>query len=131
MNEIPVIDIVLAAIAILLAVGWLVNLRRTHRILAVSATQLQELSRLQNEVRALNSGAVGMGSHLARVEQQLKRITDRQHQFEVREPTAQVYDHAVKLARNGADVEELMTRCGLVRDEAELLLRMHRFRDAG
>ena len=35
------------------------------------------------------------------------------------------YDIAQRLARNGADVNEIVANCGITRHEAELLLRLH------
>jgi hypothetical protein len=35
------------------------------------------------------------------------------------------YELAQQLAREGSDLEQLMTRCGLSRNEAELVLRLH------
>jgi hypothetical protein len=35
------------------------------------------------------------------------------------------YDMATRLAKNGADVDELVTNCGITRHEAELLVRLH------
>lgn len=35
------------------------------------------------------------------------------------------YDMATRLAKNGADVDELMANCGITRHEAELLVRLH------
>jgi hypothetical protein len=40
-------------------------------------------------------------------------------------PTRQSYELAQQLAREGADVDQLVTRCGLSRDEARLVLQMH------
>lgn len=120
----------LATVTVAIGVGWAVSMRRTQRILRLADAQWRELGRLQGEVRALASGAAGLAQAMAATETQLKRVSDRQQNLEVREPTAQIYEHAVKLARNGASAEELMARCGLVREEAELLLRMNRFRDA-
>ncbi|WP_108470710.1 DUF2802 domain-containing protein [Rhodanobacter thiooxydans] len=57
---------------------------------------------------------------LGRLERQLGRIE--------RQPSPTVprsYELAQQLAREGADVEQLISRCGLSRDEAQLVLRMH------
>lgn len=35
------------------------------------------------------------------------------------------YDVATRLARNGADIEEIVASCGITRHEAELLVRLH------
>lgn len=126
----PIALLTLATVTVALGIGWAVSMRRTQRILRLADAQWRELGRLQGEVRALASGAAGLAQAMAATETQLKRVSDRQQNLEVREPTAQIYEHAVKLARNGASAEELMARCGLVREEAELLLRMNRFREA-
>jgi len=81
--------------------------------------------RLQRKVRSLCAGAAQLSEHAAEIEQQLRRLSLRQEEIDRRDPVIQSYDHATKLARNGASVEELIRRCGLVRDEAELLVRMH------
>jgi hypothetical protein len=39
--------------------------------------------------------------------------------------TQRGYDIATRLARNGADVGEIVANCGITRHEAELLLRLH------
>lgn len=120
-----------AFVAALLIIATWINGRQLRRARRNLAEQTQELERARTQVRALAAGAAGLAGALARVEQQLRRIGDRQQALELRSPGEQVYDHALQLIRDGADAEELMNRCGLVRDEAELLLRMHRYRQTG
>lgn len=40
-------------------------------------------------------------------------------------PARQSWELAQQLAREGADVEQLVARCGLSRDEAKLILQVH------
>lgn len=89
------------------------------------AEECQRNAKLQDEIRALLSGATGLTEHLAKAQAQLKRLGERQDQLDMRDPQAQAYDYAITMARRGASREELMRRCGLVRDEAELLVRMY------
>ncbi|EIL96846.1 hypothetical protein RHOFW104T7_01995 [Rhodanobacter thiooxydans] len=56
---------------------------------------------------------------LGRLERRLGRIE------QAPPPTRQSYELAQQLAREGADVEQLVSRCGLSRDEARLVLQMH------
>jgi len=56
---------------------------------------------------------------LGRLERQVGRLEQQPP------PTRQSYELAQQLAREGADVEQLVSRCGLSRDEARLVLRMH------
>lgn len=126
----PVLTILAVAMAVVLVV-WFAFWRPLRSARRRIIDQDRELARLQGQLRALSAGAAGMAGALARVEQQLRRVGDRQQELELRSPGEQLYEHALQLIRDGADAEELMNRCGLVRDEAELLLRMHRYRQTG
>ncbi|MDE2247671.1 MAG: DUF2802 domain-containing protein [Pseudomonadota bacterium] len=58
----------------------------------------------------------------------LGRLERRLSEAEQRPPPAAPgvsYELAQKLAREGADVEQLISRCGLSRDEAVLVLQLH------
>ncbi|MGB3749372.1 MAG: DUF2802 domain-containing protein [Rhodanobacter sp.] len=56
---------------------------------------------------------------LGRVERQIR------HAEQQPPPTRQSYELAQQLAREGADLDQLVSRCGLSRDEARLVLQMH------
>ena len=83
------------------------------------------VNHLQEDVQALCAGAANLGKHLSVMEQRLRRLSERQDQVEMRDPVQQPYGHAIRLAQRGADVNELISNCGLSRGEAELLLRLH------
>ncbi len=83
------------------------------------------LSSLQTELQALYAGAAGVGTHLARVESQLKSLSDRQDQIDVRDPAVQTYKQAISMIQQGAGIDEIISHCGLLREEAELLQRLH------
>jgi hypothetical protein len=57
---------------------------------------------------------------LGRLERQLGRIEQQPPP-----PLRQSYELARRLAREGADLDQLVSRCGLSRDEAKLVLQMH------
>lgn len=112
----------LCLIAAMIAAELIYVSRRRHR----DAHRDAILRRLQNDVHALVAGAVNIDHHLAAMEQRLRRLTERQDHFELRDPMQQAYDHAIRLIQQGADVNMLMEQCALARGEAELLLRIHR-----
>lgn len=105
--------------------------RKAARLERSLAEQTERTTKLQDEIRALLSGATGLTEHLAKAQAQLKRLSQRQDQLDMRDPQTQAYDYAITIARRGASREELMRRCGLVRDEAELLVRMYGMEKAG
>lgn len=84
-----------------------------------------EVQSMQGELSALCAGAAGAGAHLGRVERQLARLIERQNRLELNDTMHREYERAVKLLREGVDIEQVMTQCNLVRAEAELLARMH------
>ena len=81
---------------------------------------------LQNDLSALCAGATGVSGHLNRVDRQVKRMIERQDKVEIQDPENRAYHQAIRLIRNGAGIDELMTICGLVRSEAELLIMLHK-----
>ena len=85
-----------------------------------------ELRLLKDDVRSVLDGSINMEEYKLNTEQQLRRLTERQQQTDYREPASPTYNHAIKLAQKGVSIEELMAVCGLVRGEAELLIRLHR-----
>lgn len=101
-------------------------------VLALSQIRKQEMRHnaairsLQDDFTALCNGAVGVGDHLFHVEQNLRRLSQRQDQVDMHDPTQQSFDHAVRLVENGATIEDIMSQCGLVRSEAELIAMLHR-----
>ncbi|MDX1252208.1 MAG: DUF2802 domain-containing protein [Gammaproteobacteria bacterium] len=122
-------DMTMVVMGIVLGLFVLMNIPVWLKVRRLSAHDRQrnaELQTLQNDLRVLCAGAVGVGDHVARVEQQLRRLAERQDQLDLRDPATQSYRHAIKLAQKGANVEELMSASGLVRGEAELLMRLYR-----
>ncbi len=88
----------------------------------------RQLRELQRQVAALSHEAgyactdvptSMLVAALGRLERQVGRLEQQSP------PTRQSYELAQQLARNGVDVEQLVSRCGLSRDEAKLVLQMH------
>ena len=84
------------------------------------------VQQIEQEMGALCSASVGAGDHLVRLEQQVRRINERQSALEMRSVSERPYAQASELVHKGADIEELMEACGLTRGEAELLVMMQR-----
>lgn len=96
----------------------------------VAALQQRQMTAVHN-LNALGSGGAAVSIHLGKIEQQFRRLAERQDRLELKDSVAQSYEHAITLVRRGATPEELVLRCGLVRDEAELLARMYQLDKAG
>ena len=90
--------------------------------------QHEQLASLRSDIAALSIGAVKIGEQIDRIARKLQLTNERQDDLELREPVEQSYGHAVRLANNGADTDDLMHNCGLVREEAELILSVRKLK---
>ena len=100
-------------------------------LLAVGQTVLllrlwQQSCRLQQRVDALWQNAAGAGTDVptSMLVTALGRLERRLGQVERPPPPGRSWELAKQLAREGADVEQLVACCGLSRDEAKLILAM-------
>jgi hypothetical protein len=85
---------------------------------------------LKDDIRALCAGAVGLDQRVSSIEQRSRRLKERQEQLELRDNGERSYAQAIRMVHRGADVEELVSVCGLSRGEAELISMMHRMDEA-
>lgn len=123
MDTVTVI-IVYSLIGVLL-LGGMILIQRQRRLNRELNSACLRIKVIENELRALYVGAAGVGTHLARVESKLGNLSYRQDQMDVHDPSVQTYNQAIEMAQRGSSVADLMKRCGLLREEAELLVRLH------
>ena len=124
----PSLDVVLIAVRALVLVGALcifalafIRWRRTdevnnHRLHQQLERAFAELRSMHETVAVMNARLDGM-SERAEVGARLAPAGNATPQ--------RGYDMATRLAKNGADVDELISNCGITRHEAELLVRLH------
>ncbi len=105
------------------AAGWL-RARSLARELSGLRT---ESDRMRNDLAALLRCSRGMGEQLRRQQALVRRLNERQAQVERGDGSARV-QAAETLLRNGADVAEIASRCGMSRGEAELLVHLEDLR---
>jgi uncharacterized protein DUF2802 len=124
----PSLDVVLITVRALVLVGALcifalafIRWRRTdevnnHRLHQQLERAFAELRSMHETVAVMNARLDGM-SERAEVGARLAPAGNATPQ--------RGYDMATRLAKNGADVDELISNCGITRHEAELLVRLH------
>lgn len=123
----PVIVILINSAVLVLFGFVLYRLRRSQ------VKQLQLYSAIQKDLGSLCNAAVTVGEKVSRIEHQLQQVDERQEMLDQRQDQismgggeSQSFDQAIKLARKGAAVSELVELCGLSKGEAELLSMMQR-----
>jgi hypothetical protein len=97
-----------------------------HQILTqqdeIITTMQADLNATQADLNAMCSGAVGVGEHLAKLDERSVRMAQRLDALETQEAPERSYRHAIKMLRSGANLDQIMSDCGLARGEAELLM---------
>ncbi|MFP4682739.1 MAG: DUF2802 domain-containing protein [Ectothiorhodospira sp.] len=100
--------------------------RQMARLRARLREQEAGLLSLRGALSALHAQAQQGEEERARLERQLRRLTEQQERMTQQVPEEGAYNHALRMVHQGAGRKELMENCGLSRGEADLLLSMHR-----
>jgi uncharacterized coiled-coil protein SlyX len=134
----------IAAVVFLIFAGLLTRQWRELKRLQHSQKLLEDQVRRNHEdIAGLCSAAVEVDQYLARNQAHINALTeyinDLQYQQPEPEPQPQAipskpnqndqllqgYDKAIQKIRGGLGVDDLVKECGLTRDEAVLLMRLH------
>lgn len=100
-----------------IALITLAKYRRQHQQMS------QSLTKLAKELRASQSGTVGMGRRILALESRLRHTSERQEELsenqEIAFPTP--YRQAARMLDSGDSIGDVAANCGLSRSEASLM----------
>jgi uncharacterized coiled-coil protein SlyX len=105
--------------------------RTTELFFEQNTTLLKRLNALEEQLGATHAQLAEARREIASVATRADSLTERLEDNEQRRTpapaatTAPSYQIAIRLAKSGAPREELMASCGLSRQEAELVQRLH------
>lgn len=116
---------ILYSLYILIGLLGLVLLITSYRFFRLSRAQASQITSLQQQLSALCSAAVGSDERIVRFEQTLMKIREQQNAMDSGQPQQQSYEHAIRLARKGVDINQLIDNCNLSEEEALLITRLH------
>jgi hypothetical protein len=111
---------------------WRRAAERTEQLFFLqNTTLLTRLAALEEQLAANQVQLAGAREQIATIAKQTERLGESLQDSEQRRTSspaasgAPSYQIAIRLARSGAPREELMASCGLTRQEAELVQRLH------
>ena len=96
-----------------------------YRLLKLNQTQAAKIADLQSQLSALCAGAVGADNRIIKFEQMLKQLKEHQNTIDLGMSSQHSYDHAIRLARKGVGMDQLIDNCNLSDEEAHLINRLH------
>lgn len=138
MNDIVLLSVAAMGVSLLFMAFMLVRLWREQKKLKQELqVTMAQLHRNSDDVAGLCSAAVAVDRRLAfnesRIGDMLAGVSQPQatessvHEDDGQpeDEPAQGYQLAIEKIRRGASIEDLVKTCGLTRDEAVLLMRLH------
>jgi hypothetical protein len=125
----PSLETVLIAVRAVMLIGafWIFALAftRWRRADERDAQRLHaQLERAFVEMRSLHETVSVMNARMEAMSERAE-TDSRRSPVGVTGPAQRGYDLAMRMAKNGSAVEELVSNCGITRHEAELLTRLH------
>jgi len=124
MINVLLISSIVMTIILLAALAWLIL---EHRKLKQNFILLSNnVQRNNNDIAGICLAAVSVDNRISYNGQQLEVVAEKlvdseQNGQQLNHP----YSSAIEKVRQGANIEELIQQCGLSREEAELLIRLH------
>jgi hypothetical protein len=126
----PSLETVLIAGRALMLIGafWVFALAFTRWRRADERDSLalrEQLERAFTEMRSLHETVTVMSARIEAMSERVETDSRRPQITAVATAQARGYDLAMRMAKNGSSVEDLVANCGITRHEAELLTRLH------
>ena len=96
-----------------------------YKLYKLNQSQQRNILSLQNQLSTLCAGAVGTDERIINFQLTLNRLKESQNTMSLGMPSQHNYDHAIRLARKGVDINQLIDNCNLSDEEAHLIDRLH------
>ncbi|MDF1589429.1 MAG: DUF2802 domain-containing protein [Gammaproteobacteria bacterium] len=96
-----------------------------YRLFKLNLQQTEKIAGLQNQLSILCAGAVGTDERIIRFEQTLSYLKEHQNTLDLGLSPQPGYDHAIRLAKKGVGIHQLIDNCNLSDEEAHLISRIH------
>jgi hypothetical protein len=93
---------------------------KPEQMLATSIEMRDEINAMSVSLAALDVRLVRIDTHIGRLSEQ-----HEQQRAATKDSSRKTFEVATKLALRGAEVDELVSLCGLTRGEAELIRTVH------
>lgn len=98
----------------------------TYRLFRLNQHQTAKIAGLQDQLSVLCAGAIGSDKKIMKFEQTLNQLKEHQNTLDLGMSSQQHnYDHAIRLARKGVGMSQLIDSCNLSDEEAHLINRLH------
>lgn len=109
----------------LLGLCLLLVVLMTLRFYQLHKVQSAQIIALEQQLAGLCAAAVGADERVVKFEQMLNKLREQQNTVDLGSSRQQGYEHAIRLARKGVSVDQIVDNCNLSDEEARLISRLH------
>lgn len=105
------------------------NQRRLSKDLEKKVNEIsKKFSVIQQDISALCASGLGVDERVGGTERRVRSLIERLEELEESDSFEhlQEFQSAIELAQKGAEATEIVEKCHLTVDEAELLIRLHK-----
>lgn len=117
--------IIVALCFSLLGLGLLWLALEQRKLKNINQVLVDQINSITKDIAGLCSAAVNVDSRIAISAEQMADLLDKLGDYEHKESEASPYHSIIQKVRAGATVQELIKDCGLSREEAVLLIKVH------
>jgi len=121
-----VLILLIAAILFVATLSMLIWTRKHIQAIEDKIQTQHASSHVVDEITALNLGSIGLGGRFLKLEKELQTLGTHVDEVHSQIQSNTPYAHAINLAQKGSTAEDIMELCHISRNEAELLIMMHR-----
>lgn len=112
---------------LLIAGILIVGIYAIELLMLLRSTKKSKANPQDDEIKELRSMAADAEQHITRLSAEVDQLKEEVAQVRAALLAANTpYSQAIELAREGLDVVDVASRCGISRGEAELIVALHR-----
>ena len=112
-------------LSLLLVALMMLRFYRLHK------AQSAQIIALEQQLAGLCAAAVGADERVVKFEQMLNKLREQQNTIDLGTARQHGYEHAIRLARKGVSVDQIVDSCNLSDEEARLISRLHGLQPRG
>jgi len=109
----------------LLGLGLLWLALEQRKLKAINQILAEQIDSMSTDIAGLCSAAITVDSRIAISAEKMADLLDKLGDYEHKESEASPYHSVIQRVRSGASAQELIKECGLSREEAALLIKVH------
>lgn len=125
---IPVLIAVLVA-AVIVLFSLFSKQQRSNKLLEEKVNDVcKKFEIVQHDISALCASGLGVDERVGGTERRVRSLIERLEELEENDAFEhlQEFQSAIEMAQKGAEAREIVEKCHLTVDEAELLIRLHK-----